>query len=82
MSFTKFYNEKTNFYAIKTKSLKSQKNWHFSEGDNPWFSWNNGHFSNLFFLGTIGQENVFYNILEGKNAVSGSENKKSTISRN
>ena len=26
----------------------------------------NGHFSNLFFLGKIGQENVFYDILERK----------------
>ena len=27
----------------------------------------NGHFSNLLFLGNIGQENVFYGILESKN---------------
>ena len=32
------------------------------------FSPKNGHFSNFFFLGTIGQENVFYNILKRKNA--------------
>ena len=25
-----------------------------------------GHFSNYFFLGNIGQENVFYDILEKK----------------
>ena len=26
----------------------------------------NGHFSNIFFLGNIGQENVFYDILDRK----------------
>ena len=36
----------------------------------------NGHFSNLFFLGNIGQENVFYDILERKNAFVGYKNKK------
>ena len=30
-----------------------------------------------FFLGNIGQENVFYDILEGKNAFLGYKNKKS-----
>ena len=73
---------KNTFLGYKNKKFKKSKTWHFSKGDNPWFSWKNGHFSNLFFLGTIGQENVFYNILEGKNAFSGSKNKKSTISRN
>ena len=29
-----------------------------------------------FFLGNIGQENVFYDILEGKNAFLGYKNKK------
>ena len=33
-------------------------------------------FSNLFFLGNIGQENVFYDILERKNAFLGYKNKK------
>ena len=31
----------------------------------------------LFFLGNIGQENVFYDILERKNAFLGYKNKKS-----
>ena len=29
-----------------------------------WFWSKNGHFSNLYFSGNIGQENVFYDILE------------------
>ena len=33
-------------------------------------------FSTFFFLGNIGQENVFYNILERKNALLGYKNKK------
>ena len=35
---------------------------------NPWFWSKNGHFSNFFMLGKIGQENVFYDILERENA--------------
>ena len=31
----------------------------------------NGHFSNFFFRGNIGQENVFYDILERKKAFLG-----------
>ena len=33
-------------------------------------------FPTLFFLGNIGQENVFYDILERKNAFLGYKNKK------
>ena len=33
-------------------------------------------FFQLFFLGNIKQENVFYDILERKNAFLGSKNKK------
>ena len=36
----------------------------------------NWPFFNLFFLGNIGQENVFYDILEGENAFLGYKNKK------
>ena len=35
-----------------------------------------------FFLGNIGQENVFYDILERKNAFLGYKNKKFKQSRN
>ena len=36
----------------------------------------NWPFFHLFFLGNIGQENVFYDILEGKNAFLGYKNNK------
>ena len=38
--------------------------------------------SQLFFLGNIGQENDFYDILEPKNAFLGYKNKKSKESKN
>ena len=57
---------KNAFLSYKSKKFKKSKNGHFSKGVNPWFWSKNGHFSNFFFLGNIGQENVFYDILEGK----------------
>ena len=39
-------------------------------------------FFQLFFLGNIGQENVFYDILERKNAVLRSKNKEFKKSKN
>ena len=39
-------------------------------------------FFQLFFLGNIGQENVFYDILERKNAFLGNKNKKLKKSKN
>ena len=56
--------------------FKKSKNWHFSKGVNPWFWSKNGHFSNFFFLRNLGPENVFYDILEQKNALLGYKNKK------
>ena len=35
----------------------------------------NGSFSNSFFFANIGQENVFYDILDRKNAFLGYKNK-------
>ena len=63
------------FLGYKKKKFKKSKNWLFSNGVNPWFWSKNGHFSNFFFLGNIGQENVFYDILERKNALLGYKNK-------
>ena len=42
----------------------------------------NWPFFHLFFLGNIGQENVFYDILEGKNAFLGYKSKKFKKSNN
>ena len=54
------------FLGYKNKKFKKWKNWHLLKGVNPWFWSKNGHFFELFFLGNIGQENVFYDILERK----------------
>ena len=62
---------KNAFLSYKNKRFKKSKNWHFSKGVNPWFWSKNGHFSNFVFLANIGQENVFYDILEGKNVSKG-----------
>ena len=70
------------FLGYKNKKFKKSKNWHFSKGVNPWFWSKNGHFSNFFFLGNIGQKNVFNDILEPKNAFLGYKNKKFKRSKN
>ena len=74
--------EKNAFLAYKNKKFKKSKNWHFFKGVNPWFWSKNGHFSNLFCLGNIGPENVFYDILERKNAFLWYKNKKFKKSKN
>ena len=75
--------ERTNaFFDYKNKKFKQSKSWHFSKGANPWFWSKNGHFSNFYFLGNIYQENVFYNILERKNAFLGYKNKRLEKSKN
>ena len=61
---------------MKKKKFKKSKNLHFFKGVNPRFWSNNGHISNFFFLGNNGHENVFYDILERKNAFLGYKTKK------
>ena len=39
-------------------------------------------FFQVFFLGNIGKENVFYDIVEGRNAFQGYKNKKFKKSKN
>ena len=67
---------KNSFLGYKNKKFKKSKNWHLSKRVNPWFWSENGHFSNLFFLCNIGQENVFYDILQRKTNFLGYKNKK------
>ena len=74
--------KKNTFLGYKNMKSKKSKNWHFSKGVNSWFWSKNGHFSNFLFLCNIGQENVFYDFLEGKNAFLGYKNKKSKKSKN
>ena len=68
--------QKNDFLDYKDKKFKKSKNSHFLKGVNPSFWSKNGHFFNFFFLGNIGQKNVFYDILEGKNASLGYEKSK------
>ena len=73
-----FYNileRKNAFLGYKNMNLNQLKNWHYSKGVNPRFWSKNGFFSNLCFLANIGKENVFYDILERKNAFLGYKNK-------
>ena len=73
---------KNAFLGYKKKKLKKSKNWHFSKGVNPWFLSKNGHFSNFVFSRNIGQANVVYDTLEGKNAFLGYKNKKLKKAKN
>ena len=76
ISFTIFQSEKTPFQAIKTRSSKSRKINIFPKGLThvlvqkwPVF--------NFFFLGNIGQENVFYDIPEKKTPFQGIKTRSS-----
>ena len=63
--------QKKAFLGYNNRKFKKSKNSHFSKGVNPWFWSKNGHFLNLFFLGNIGKENMFYDLLERKIAFLG-----------
>ena len=70
------------FLSYKNKKFKKSKNWQFSKRVNPWFWSKNGHFSNFFFLGNIGQDNVLYDILGRKTAFLSYKNKQFKKSKN
>ena len=65
-----FLERKNAFLGYKTRSSKSRKIDIFPEGLAHGFSRKMTIFP-IFFLGNIGQENVFYNILEQENAFLG-----------
>ena len=73
---------KNAFLGYKNKKIEKSKNCHFSKGVNPWFQFKNGHFFNFLFLDNKGQGNVFYDILQRKNAFLGNKNKKIKKSKN
>ena len=73
---------KNAFLGYKNKKFKNSKNCHFSKGVCPWFWSKIGHFSTMFFLGNIGEENVFYDNLERENRFLGYKNKKFKNSKN
>ena len=75
--FMIFFNEKTFFQAIKIRSSNSRKIEIFlmvSVQELPFFQ--------LFFLGNLGQEKVFYDILEEGNVFLGLKNQKFKKSNN
>ena len=59
------------FLGSRNTKFNKSKYWHFSKGVNPWFWSKKGHVFQLFFLGNIGQENVFYDILQRENSFLG-----------
>ena len=70
------------FLGNKNRNFKESKNWHFLKGINACFWSKNFHFFNFSFLGNIGQENVFCDILEAKNTLLGYKNTKFKKSKN
>ena len=76
-----FLERKDTFLGYKNKKFKKSKNWHFSQGVNPSFWSKIGHFP-TFFLSNVGQENVFYDILELKKAFLRYKIKKSKKPKN
>ena len=75
MSFTILQKEKMPFQAIKTRSSKSRKSDIFPKGLTHGFGPKMVFFS-IFFFRQGGQENVFCDILERKNAFLGYKKKK------
>ena len=73
---------KNAFLGYKNKTFKKSKNCHFSKGVNQWFWCKNGIFPTFFFLGNIGNEIVFYDILERKKAFLGYKNTNFKKSKN
>ena len=80
-SFTIFCNEKMAFQAIKTRNSKSRKIDIFRKGLTHGFGPKMAVFS-IFFLGSLVQENVFYDILEVKNVFLDYKSKKFKNSEN
>ena len=64
------------FLGYKNKKFEKSKNCQFSKGVSLWLWAKIAHFSIFFFKGNIGQENLFYDILERKNPFLGYKNKK------
>ena len=79
--FSGILESKNNFLFDKKKSSKSRKINIFPKGLVHCFG-QKSHFLNLFLLGNIAQENVFYDIQEQKNNFLGYKNKNSKKSNN
>ena len=79
--FLRYSRTKKAFLGYKNRKFKKSKNWHFSKRVNPWFGPKMAIFA-TFFFDNIGRENVFYDILERKNAFLGYKNKNFKKSNN
>ena len=73
---------KNAFLGYKNKKFKKWKNCHFSKGVLHGFGQKLAIFPSFFFLGNIGQENVFYDILQRKNVFLTYKNHKFKKSKN
>ena len=80
--FYDIFEQKDAILGFKNKKFKKSKNCPFPKGVNQWVKSKKGYFSEFFFLDIIGQENVFYDILEQKNAFLGYKNKNIKKSKN
>ena len=69
------------FLSYKKRSSKSRKIYIFSNGLTHGFGPKMAMLP-IFFFGNTGQENVFYNILEGKNEFLSYKNKNFKQSKN
>ena len=83
--FKQYYPEKMCFIIIlgkkslsnlKKKHVQQVEKFRFFIGISPWFWSKNWPFIHLLFLTNIGQEKVFYDILERKNAFLRNKKKK------
>ena len=72
--------QKNAFQGYKNKKFQKSKNCHFLKALTHGFGPKMAIFP-TFFLGKIGQENVFYDILERKNVFLGYKNKHIKISK-
>ena len=85
--FSTFFSRKCRpgkcFYDILERKHKNNKFnkmfFHLTIRVNPWFWSKNCHFSTSVFFGTVGQENVFYDIPQRKNAFLGYKKRKFKI---
>ena len=79
-----FYNiieEENAFLGYKNKKFKKSKNWGFPKALTYGFGPKENFFQ-LLFLANIEKENLFYDILERKNAFVGCKSKKLKKSKN
>ena len=67
---------KNTFLGYKNNRFNNSKHWDFSKRENRWFWAKIGNFSIFLFLGNRAKENVFYDILDQKNAFPIYKNKK------